>query len=150
MSMVENAALDPLTVKETVLFPKMDPGITPFGSRVLVQVRRVRTRRKSGLYMTKDATDTQMDNTCVAKVIAIGPLGYKNRNTMETWAEGGWCEAGEYVFVPKYGGLRWEKSYKVDDDYIDKVQFAIFDDLNITGGIEPKTALNDDDEPVGV
>jgi len=98
--------------------------------------------------MTKEATDTQMDNTCVAKVIAMGPLAYKNRNTMEPWAEGRWCEAGEYVFVPKYGGLRWEKSYKVDDDYIDKVQFAIFDDLNIVGGVN--NALNDDDEPVGV
>lgn len=148
MSMVNDATLDQHTGKEAVLFPKMEPGIEPFGSRVLVQVRRVRTRRKSGLYMTKEATDTQLDNTCVAKVIAVGPLAYKNRNTMENWAEGSWCKAGEYVFVPKYGGLRWERAYKVDDDYIDKVQFAIFDDLNITGSV--KDALNDDDEPVGV
>ena len=148
MSMAENAELETLTAKEALLFPKINAGITPFGSRVLVQVRRVRTRRKSGLYMTKEATDTQMDNTCVAKVIAVGPLAYKNRNTMESWSEGSWCEAGEYVFVPKYGGLRWEKPYKTNDDYIDKVQFAIFDDLNIVGGVQD--ALNDDDEPVGV
>jgi co-chaperonin GroES (HSP10) len=146
--MAENAELETLTAKETLLFPKINAGITPFGSRVLVQVRRVRTRRKSGLYMTKEATDTQMDNTCVAKVIAVGPLAYKNRNTMESWSEGSWCEAGEYVFVPKYGGLRWEKPYKTNDDYIDKIQFAIFDDLNIVGGVQD--ALNDDDEPVGV
>lgn len=148
MSMAADAELDPLTVKEAVLFPKIEPGIDPFGSRVLVQIRRVRTRRKSGIYMTKEATDTQMDNTCVAKVLAVGPLAYKNRNTMESWGEGSWCETGEFVFVPKYGGLRWERPYKVDDDYIDKVQFAIFDDLNIVAGVA--NALNDDDEPVGV
>ena len=148
MSMVNDAALSQSGDRETILFPQVKPGIAPFGSRILVQVRRVRTRRKSGLFMTKEATDTQMDNTCVAKVLAVGPLAYKNRNTMEPWAEGRWCEANEYVFVPKYGGLRWEKAYKVDDDYIDKVQFAIFDDLNIVGGVEDP--LNDDDEPVGV
>lgn len=148
MSMANVVALNQSGDKAEILFPQVNPGIVPFGSRILVQVRRVRTRRKSGLYMTKEATDTQMDNTCVAKVIAIGPLAYKNRNTMEPWSEGTWCEAGEYVFVPKYGGLRWEKSHKADDDYIDKVQFAIFDDLNIVGGVED--ALNDDDEPVGV
>ena len=148
MSMANVVALNQSGDRETILFPKVNPGIVPFGSRVLVQVRRVRTRRKSGLYMTKEATDTQMDNTCVAKVLAVGPLAYKNRNTMESWGEGSWWEVGQYVFAPKYGGLRWERSYKVDDDYIDKVQFAIFDDLNIVGGVE--NALNDDDEPVGV
>lgn len=148
MSMPNAAVSGPSGDKEATLFPQVEPGVVPFGSRVLVQIRRVRTRRKSGLYMTKEATDTQMDNTCVAKVLAVGPLAYKNRNTMEGWGEGSWCKAGDYVFVPKYGGLRWERSYKVDDDYIDKVQFAIFDDLNVVAGV--KDALNDDDEPVGV
>ena len=148
MSMPNAAVSGPSGDKETTLFPQVEPGVVPFGSRVLVQIRRVRTRRKSGLYMTKEATDTQMDNTCVAKVLAVGPLAYKNRNTMEGWGEGSWCKAGDYVFVPKYGGLRWERAYKVDDDYIDKVQFAIFDDLNVVAGV--KDALNDDDEPVGV
>ena len=148
MSMANDAALSPSTDRESILFPNIDSGIMPFGSRVLVQIRRVRVRRKSGLFMTKNSTDTQMDNTCVAKVISVGPLAYKNRNTMDAWPEGAWCAAGQYVFAPKYGGLRLEKSYKVDDDYIDKVQFAIFDDLNIIGGVQ--NALNDDDEPVGV
>jgi len=148
MSMASDAVLEQSTDKEAVLFPKMSPGITPFGSRVLVQVRRVRIKRKSGIYMTKSAAETQLDNTCVAKVLSVGPLAYKNRNSMESWPEGRWCEAGEYVFVPKYGGLRWERAYKIDDDYIDKVQFAIFDDLNIVAKVDD--ALNDDDEPVGV
>lgn len=148
MSLTEDAVSEQFTDREEVLFPKKKAGIVPFGSRILVQVRRVRVRRKSGLFMTKNATDTQLDNTCVAKVLSVGPLAYKNRNSMESWSEGSWCKPGDYVFVPKYGGLRWERAHKVDDDYIDKVQFAIFDDLNVIGGVEDP--LNDDDEPVGV
>ena len=118
------------------LFPSVDPGIRPFGSRVLVQIRRARTKSKGGIIYADVTKDTELDNTCVAKVIAIGPLAYKNRNTMEPWAEGRWCDVGDFVFVPKYGGLRWEKPCKSTDEYGDKVQFAIFDDLNIIGDVE--------------
>jgi hypothetical protein len=38
--------------------------------------------------------------------------------------------------VPKYGGLRWELPCSATSDYSDKVQFAIFDDLNITGDVK--------------
>jgi co-chaperonin GroES (HSP10) len=137
MSMANVVALNQSGDKAEILFPQVNPGIVPFGSRILVQVRRVRTRRKSGLYMTKEATDTQMDNTCVAKVIAIGPLAYKNRNTLEPWSEGIWCTKGQYVFVPKYGGIRWERTFKDENSDLDqKVQFVIFDDLNIVGDVE--------------
>jgi co-chaperonin GroES (HSP10) len=147
MSMANVVALNQSGDEEEKFFPSVNPGIKPFGSRVLVQIRRVRTKRKSGIIITKQTTETILDNTCVAKVIAVGPLAYKNRNTMEPWSEGTWCEAGEYVFVPKYGGLRWEKPYKVDDSYSDTIQFAIFDDLNITGSVEDP--LNDENETVG-
>ena len=145
MSMVNDAALSQSGDEEAKFFPEVNPGIRPFGSRVLVQIRRVRVKRKSGLFMAEQTTDTALDNTCVAKVIAGGPLAYKNRNTMEPWSEGTWCEAGQYVFAPKYGGLRWEKPYKADDDYSNKIQFAIFDDLNIVGGVDDPL----DDETAG-
>jgi co-chaperonin GroES (HSP10) len=118
------------------LFPQVNPNIRPFGSRILVQIRRARTKSKGGIIFSDQTKDTELDNTCVAKVISIGPLAYKNRNTMEPWPEGAWCKPGDYVFVPKYGGLRWERPCKATDAYGDKVQFAIFDDLNITGDVE--------------
>ena len=134
MNMANVAVLGQSTDEQ--LFPDVPPGIRPFGSRVLVQIRRARTRSKGGIIFSDTTKDTELDNTCVAKVIAIGPLAYKNRNSMEPWAEGRWCDVGDYVFVPKYGGLRWEKPCKSDNDYGDKVQFAIFDDLNIIGDVE--------------
>lgn len=133
--MTTSVVLDQVTESE-LLFPSVEPNIEPFGSRVLVQIRRVRAKSKGGIIFSETHKETALDNTCIAKVIAIGPLAYKNRNTMESWPEGAWCANGEYVFVPKYGGLRWEVPCNVKDEYGDKVQFAIFDDLSITGGVK--------------
>jgi hypothetical protein len=44
----------------------------------------------------------------VAKVIDIGPLAFRHRDTMQGWPEGSWVEIGDYVRVPKWGGDRWE------------------------------------------
>ena len=89
------------------LFPVIDPNLRPFGSRVLVQIRRARTRSRGGIIFSDQTKDTELDNTCVAKVISVGPLAYRNRNTMELWPEGEWCGIGDFVRVPRYGGDRW-------------------------------------------
>jgi len=133
--MTKNVVSDQHTENEN-LFPVVDPNVDPFGSRVLVQIRRARTRSRGGIIFSDHTKDTELDNTCVAKVICVGPLAFKNRGTMEQWPEGSWCTAGDYVFVPKYGGLRWELPCVPTNDYGDKVQFAIFDDLNITGRVK--------------
>jgi len=125
------------TDKEENLFPEINAGIRPFGSRVLVQIRRAKTISRGGIILPEITKDTELDNTCVAKVLAVGPLAYKNRNTLEPWSEGVWCTKGQYVFVPKYGGIRWERTFKDSNSDLDqKVQFAIFDDLSIVGDVE--------------
>jgi co-chaperonin GroES (HSP10) len=118
-------------------FPKVNPGVRPFGSRILVQIRGAKTMTAGGIIITDNLKDTERDNTSVAKVLAVGPLAYKNRNTLESWAEGKWCSEGEFVFIPKYGGLRWEVSIpKGVEAFDDKVQFAIIDDLNVIGAVD--------------
>ena len=129
------------TEDNTDIFPIVEPNVDPFGSRVLVQIRRPRQKRGS-FYIPEDTTKTELDNTCVAKVIGVGPLAYKNRNTMEPWTEGTWCAAGEFVFVPKYGGIRWEVPCQETDIYPGKVQFAIFDDLNIIAKVKDPRQAN--------
>jgi co-chaperonin GroES (HSP10) len=111
-------------------FPAVDCGIQPFGSRVIVQIRRAKSKTKSGLYIPEEARKTEASNTQVAKVIAVGSLAYRNRNTMEMWPEGSWCAIGEFVRTPKYGGDRW--TVKLDDE---EIEFVMFDDLNILGRV---------------
>lgn len=111
-------------------FPAADCGIEPMGSRVIVQIRRAKQQTKSGLYIPEEARKTEASNTQVAKVVAVGVLAYRNRNTMEMWPEGAWCAVGDYVRSPKYGGDRWTVK-----DGEDEIEFAMFDDLNILGRV---------------
>lgn len=112
-------------------FPKADPGIIPSGSRVLVQIRTPKTATASGIIIDTGSRDTEKWNTQVGRVIAVGPLAYKNRDTMKEWPEGAWCGVGSYVRVPKYGGDRWEAPAANGENAL----FVIFNDLDIIGQI---------------
>ena len=111
-------------------FPEIDPGIRPFGSRVLVQVRTPQSRTKGGILISDETKDTEKWNQQVAKVIATGPVAFRNRGTLEQWAEGGWAKPGDYVRVPKYGGDRWEVQYGTGDQ---AALFVLFNDLDLLG-----------------
>jgi co-chaperonin GroES (HSP10) len=112
-------------------FPSADPGVTPFGSRVLVQIRTPKSKTNSGIIIDTGSRDTEKWNTQVAKVVSVGALAFKNRNTMQPWPEGSWCEPGDYVRVAKYGGDRWE----VELPNKEKAMFVIFNDLDIIGRV---------------
>lgn len=116
-------------------FPAVEPGVRPFGSRVLVQIRTPKNKTKSGIILHSETKDTEKWNTQVAKVIAVGPLAFKNRDTMASWPEGDWCKAGDFCRVPKYGGDRWEASYTDADNEDQQAMFVIFNDLEIIGQV---------------
>ena len=73
-------------------FPAADAGVQPFGSRVLVQIRTPKSKTSGGIILHSESRDTEKWNTQVAKVVSVGPLAFKNRNTMEQWPEGSWCK----------------------------------------------------------
>jgi len=90
-------------------FPAVDPGAKPLGARILVQLRRTKKKTTSaGIILIEETREAEKWNNMVAKVIEIGPLAFKKRDTMEPWPEGSWCEVGDYLRVPKWGGDRWE------------------------------------------
>ena len=114
-------------------FPKVDAGITPFGSRILVQIRTPKSKTSGGILLTADTKDTELWNTQIAKVIWVGPLSFRNRTTQEPWIEGEWCTAGDFVRVPKYGGDRWVVDNPANKD--EPAMFAMYDDLNLIGKV---------------
>ena len=114
-------------------FPAVDAGIQPFGSRVLIQIRTPKKKSAGGIILDiAGNNETEKWNTQIGKVIALGPLAFKNRNDMKTWPEGEWCKAGEYVRVAKYGGDRWEVKIPSKDE---SAMFVIFNDLDIIGQV---------------
>ena len=113
-------------------FPEADPGLKPFGSRVLVQVRTPMTKTRGGIHLPDESRETEFWNTQVAKVIALGPVAYRNRDTLELWPEGEWVQPGAFVRVPKYGGDRWEVPVPSSQD---DALFVLFNDLELNGEI---------------
>lgn len=110
-------------------FPPCDPGYKPFGSRVLLQLRTAKTKTAGGIILTDNVRQTEKYNTQVAKVIDVGALAYRNRNTMEMWPEGAWAKVGDFVRVPKYGGDRWSVPLENNEEAI----FVVFNDLDLGG-----------------
>ena len=114
-------------------FPAVDAGIQPFGSRVLIQIRTPKKKSAGGIIIDiHGSNETEKWNTQIGKVVALGPLAFKNRDSMATWPEGEWCKAGEYVRVAKYGGDRWEVKIPGTND---SAMFVIFNDLDIIGQV---------------
>ena len=113
-------------------FPPCDPGVHPFGSRVLVQIRTPKSKTKGGIILTSETRETDAWNTQIAKVVAVGELAFKNRTTMENWPEGSWCTTGDFVRVPKYGGDRW--TVKTADGEGEAL-LVIFNDLDLIGKV---------------
>jgi len=116
-------------------FPAVNAGVQPFGSRVLVQIRTAKSKTAGGIILPHETQDTEKWNTQVAKVISVGPLAFKNRDTQKTWPEGEWCKPGDFVRVPKYGGDRWEVVIDRGNREKEAAMFVIFNDLDIVGQV---------------
>ena len=110
-------------------FPSVDPGAKPLGGRVLVPLRRTtKTVTSAGIILVEETKETEKWNNMVARVVENGPLAFKKRDSMEPWPEGSWCEPGDFIRVPKWGGDRWE--VEVGDDE-EKALFMILNDHEI-------------------
>ena len=109
-------------------FPVVDPGAVPLGARVLVQMRLPKRKMtSSGIILAAETVDTEKAQNPIGKVVAIGPLAFKKRDTMESWPEGSWVDVGDYVRVPRWTGDRWEVPVSQDD----VVQFMLMNDHEV-------------------
>jgi len=113
-------------------FPEVKAGLRPFGEHVVVQLKITREKTKSGIVLAQTTRDVNDENTQIARVIALGPLAYRNRTTTELWPEGVWANIGALVLVPKWGGFRFQKTTPEGD----KITFCMFKDREIWGGVD--------------
>lgn len=127
--MATSAVKMPARVSELEFaFPTVDPMVTPLGSRILLQVKVPKKQLASGLIVPDDTADTEKWNTQIAKVVAVGPLAFKNRETQKPWPEGAWCQPGDYVRIAKYRGDQFEVKSPHSDD---NILFTIINDLDV-------------------
>ena len=115
-------------------FPEVNPGQVPFGGRVIVQLRRI--KKTSGRIIIVDETkENEKWNNMIGKVVAFGPLAYKNRDTMQSWPEGSWAQVGDFVRVPRWGGDRWERRVPGEESTEDPVLFMTINDHELISRI---------------
>jgi len=109
-------------------FPDVSPGQKPFGGRVVVQLRRIKKTTASKIILVAETKETEKWQNMIGRVVEIGPLAFKNRDTMQPWPEGSWASVGDYVRVPKWGGDRWEREVPNEDGNEDPVLFMTIND----------------------
>lgn len=114
-------------------FPNVKPGLKPFGDKVIVQIRTPMKMTKGGIYVPEESRDAEQWNTQVAKVISLGPVAFKNRDTLEPWPEGAWVKPGTFIRCPKWGGDRWEVPVPGKTD---SAIFVVFRDIELAGEID--------------
>lgn len=128
-------------------FPTVDSGHKPLGNLLLVQIRQPKMQTSGGIILDTETRQTEQNNTQVAKVIMIGPLAFKSRDTAEPWPEGAWCEVGSYVRIPKYAGERFAVPFvaahfkimdgrRVNENVIDSAEFCFLKDLQLIATVD--------------
>lgn len=116
-------------------FPDVSPGQKPFGGRVVVQLRRIKKTTASKIILVAETKETEKWQNMIGKVVEIGPLAFKNRDTMQPWPEGSWAQVGDYVRVPKWGGDRWEREVPNEETNEDPVLFMTLNDHELIAKI---------------
>lgn len=120
-------------------FPDIDAGFEPFGSRVIVQLRCPKLYSAGGIKFPDEVIETEMWNTQIGKIRAIGPLAFKNRDKMTDWPEGAWANVGDFVRIPKFNQDKWFMEFpcKIEGfggkkfDGTERVLFMLINDLDL-------------------
>lgn len=107
-------------------FPDVEPEMRPFGVNVIVQIRHPPPKTAIGMIIPPETRATIYYNEQVARVVAMGPLCFKDvvrtergEKTVEDWAGGAWFNVGDFVWIPKYGGIRFHRPFVVERDMPD-------------------------------
>lgn len=110
-------------------FPEVDCGREPLGNKITVQLMLV-SKKKGSIILASDTQEFNKNSTVVCRVVKVGQIAYRDRNSGETWKEGAWCNVGDIVLMPRYGGYnRVEIPLSGDPDQT--VIFATYNDYDV-------------------
>ncbi len=101
---------------------KIDLLPVPQGYKILILKQKPKDKTDGGIIIPDEAKETESYLMTVAKVIALGPLAYRNRETGEAWKSGPWAKVGDWVIIPRFTQFKMEingEEYRfINDDEI--------------------------------
>lgn len=110
-------------------FPVVDFACDPGKStNYVVQLRRAKRMSAGGIILSEQDRNAESDNTTVGKVVAIGRGCFRDKE-FRPWPEGPWFELGEYLRIPRYGGMRFKVSWKDEHGKDEYINFVMFEHL---------------------
>jgi co-chaperonin GroES (HSP10) len=118
-------------------FPQVESGAAVCGNQILVQLRTVSKVSRGGIVLAQDTQDFNQGNTRVARIVQLGQIAFKSRESGQDWKEGAWAKIGDVVIMPAWGGFRFEVPVP---DSQDTAIFATYNDYDV------KLVVNDNFE----
>lgn len=115
-------------------FPPVNPGEWPVGPRILVQLQTIREKTQGGIVLVEETREVNKSLTQIGKIIAVGHIAYRNRDSGQLWPEGVWAKPGDIVRIPKYVGQRFEREIPGTKD---RAAFIILEDHQVTSVVDP-------------
>lgn len=86
-----------------IKFPKVDHGLVPKGNCLLIMGQHIPALTKGGIALTEDFKKTEGYQIAMGRVESMGPLAFKDKESVEPWKEGNWCEIDDVIFLPRTG-----------------------------------------------
>tara|TARA_R100000773_G_C4215182_1_gene114006 strand:- start:1254 stop:1679 length:426 start_codon:yes stop_codon:yes gene_type:complete len=78
----------------------------PLNWKVLVQPHQVKMKTKGGLYLASQSKDNEEYMTAHGRILALGDLAYKDRDTGQSWRMTTVPKEGDRVTYGKYAGQK--------------------------------------------
>jgi co-chaperonin GroES (HSP10) len=109
-------------------FPEVEPGCSPCGAQILVQLRTMQKKSAGGILLANETTELNQQNTRVCRLIRVGNIAFRNRETGQLWREGVWAQPGDIIIMPAWGGFRFEVPIPGTED---RAVFATYSDHEV-------------------
>jgi len=80
----------------------------PKGWKLLIEKVKPKEKTAGGIYLPDQARDAESYLSVCAKIVSIGPMAWRDRETGEPWIGGPWAKVGDWVIVPKFTQFKME------------------------------------------
>lgn len=104
----------------------------PRGFKLLIEKPKPKEKTDGGVLLPDQAIEAENYLSICAKLVKIGPMAWKDRETGVWWRGGPWANVGDWLIIPKFTQFRME---------IDDKEYRFINDDEVIAVIEDPTVI---------